>query len=127
MVVLKQIRECPAQGLVFPQALTILEKPKGELRLLWRRPPSLFPNKNVSSDSSNGGGILVLPLVPGLSAQDTQEQGSRGGSLCPRGKGTHKTSPSLAFLTDFSKQVLLLPGSDSSMCFVLAVEAVLRH
>lgn len=69
----------------------------------------------------------MLPLVPGLSAEGTQEQGSRGGCPWPRGKGTHKTSTSLAFLTDFSKQVLLLPGSDSSMCFVLAVEAVLKH
>lgn len=30
--------------------------------------------------------VLVLPLVPGLSAEGTQEQGSRGRSLCPRGE-----------------------------------------
>lgn len=38
MVVLKQTMECPAQGLVFPQALTVLEKPKCELQSV-KTPP----------------------------------------------------------------------------------------
>lgn len=41
-------------------------------------------------------------------------QGSRGEAFAAGRNGTHKTSPPSAFLTECSKQVLVLPGSDSS-------------
>lgn len=49
--------------------------------LFWRRPPSPFPNKNAPSALSEGGKFWCFPWWP---AWVLEEQGSRGGSLCPR-------------------------------------------
>lgn len=80
--------------------------------LLRRRPPSLFPNKNVFSAFSNGGRSWWLPWC---TTWELWRAGQQSGKPLLQGGIAHETSPSLHFwLKHCSQQVLVLPGSDSS-------------
>lgn len=77
--------------------------------LLWRRSPSLFPNKNVSSALSNGGRSWCLPWCTAWVLRALRSRTAEGEAFAPGRNGTHKDI-SIFSISDW----LLQAGSGSA-------------